>query len=185
MIDDKQLIQAAQQGNREAIGALYAAYHARVYRYVAFRVGDPAAADDLTAEVFVTMVKRIQTYEYRGRPFLAWLYIVAGNIVKMHYRQEKKRQLETLPEELVDQASSPAEIAETRLSQRRLLAAMPFLSDPQREVILLKFIEGLSNSEVAEIMGKTEGAIRILQHRALTALRQTLRESGEVLHGSA
>ena len=185
MVDDKQLVQQAQQGSREAVGALYAAYHTRVYRFIAYRVGDPAVADDLTAEVFVIMVKRVHEYEYRGRPFLAWLYAIARNTVNMHYRQQQQRPVESLTEELVDQKPNPADLAHERLDQRRLMAALPQLTPPQREVILLKFIEGLSNGEVAAILNKTEGAIRVLQFRALDALRRALVDIEEVPHGSA
>lgn len=176
MVDDKRLVRQAQKGEKPAVAALYAAYRARVYRYIAYRVGDPALAEDLTADVFVAMVRHIDKYESRGRPFLAWLYAIAGNTCKMHYRRQNLAEFEPLPDELVDSQTGPEDIAHLRLTHARLMAAMPRLTENQRQVILLKFIEGFDNAEVAAILEKSEGAIRVLQHRALSALRQALVE---------
>jgi RNA polymerase sigma-70 factor (ECF subfamily) len=183
MVDDKRLVKQAQKSDRQAIAALYAAYQARVYRYITYRVGDAAIAEDLTADVFVLMVKHIGKYEYRGRPFLAWLYTIAGNVCKMYYRSQNQAEFEPLPEEMIDHDTDPEASAHIRLTHDRLLKAMPHLTDDQRQVILLKFIEGFSNREMATILDKTEGAIRILQHRALAALRRALAE--EVQHEPA
>ncbi len=174
MVDDQQIIKEAQQGARSAVAALYHKYHAPVYRYIVYRVGDASVADDLTSDVFCSMVKHIGRYEERGRPFLAWLYTIAGNVVKMHYRQQQKREFEPLPEEMIDHHATPSDIAQTNMTHDQLMAAMPHLSEIQRQVILLKFIEGYSNREIAAILDKKEGNIRILQHRAILALRQVL-----------
>ncbi len=176
MVSNRQLVRLAQQGDRNAVAELYRQNQARIYRYIAYRVGDTAVADDLTAEVFVSMVKNIGRFEDRGRPFLAWLYTIAGNIVKMHYRRQQKVAFEPLADEMIDHEANPAEITQQRLTGDRLMAAMPHLSEGQRQVILLKFIEGFDNAEIAGMMGKTEGAIRVLQHRALLALRRVLAE---------
>lgn len=176
MVDDIRLVKQSKNGNRRAIAALYDAYQPLIYRYIAYRVGDTTVADDLTSEVFVAMVKSISNYQERGRPFLAWLYTIAGNVVRMHYRRHNRTELEPFSEELLDERPGPAEVFQIRLSQERLLAALPRLSDGQRQVILLKFIEGFSNSEIAAVMDKSEGAIRVMQHRALAALRQVLVE---------
>lgn len=176
MVDDRRLVKQAQQGDRTAVAALYAEYQARVYRYIAYRVGDPALADDLTADVFVSMVRNIGQYEFRGRPFLAWLYAIAGNTCKMYYRRQNRTEFEPLPEEMIDSETGPEDVTQLQLTHERLLAAMPRLTESQRQVILLKFIEGLNNAEVAAILEKSEGAVRVLQHRALAALRQALVE---------
>jgi len=176
MVNDQQLVKRAQQGDRSAVAELYRKNQPSVYRYIAYRVGSTAVADDLTAEVFVSMVKNINRYEYRGRPLLAWLYIIAGNIVKMHYRRQQKAEFEPLPDEMIDPKSNPEELAQIRLTQDRLMAAMPRLTEGQRQVILLKFIEGFDNTEIAAMLDNTEGAIRVLQHRALLALRRVLAE---------
>jgi RNA polymerase sigma-70 factor (ECF subfamily) len=179
MVDDNRLVKQAQKGDRQAVAALYAAYRAHVYRYIAYRVGDPALAEDLTADVFVSMVRYIGKYESRGRPFLAWLYTIAGNTCKMYYRRQRLVEFEPLPDELIDGQTSPEKMAQLRLNQARLLTAMPRLTESQRQVILLKFIEGFSNAEVAAILEKSEGAIRVLQHRALAALRLALVEEDQ------
>lgn len=183
MADDKRLVKQSKRGNQRAIAALYDAYQPRIYRYIAYRVGDTSVADDLTADVFVAMVKNIGNYEDQGRPFLAWLYTIAGNVVKMHYRRQNQTEFEPFSDELLAEGADPVEITHIRLTHERLLAAMPRLSEGQRQVILLKFIEGFSNVEVASLLDKSEGAIRIMQHRALTALRQALVE--EVQHEPA
>ena len=176
MVSNQQLVILAQQGDRDAVAELYRQNQPRIYRYIAYRVGDAAVADDLTAEVFVSVVKNIGRYEDRGRPFLAWLYTIAGNTVKMYYRRQKKVEFEPLPDEMIDHESNPAEITQHRLTGDRLMALMPRLTEGQRQVILLKFIEGFDNAEIAGLMGKSEGAIRVLQHRALLALRRELVE---------
>jgi RNA polymerase sigma-70 factor (ECF subfamily) len=179
MVDDKRLVKQAQRGDKRAVAALYAAYRGPIYRYITYRVGDPALAEDLTADVFLAMVGHIAKYEARGRPFLAWLYTVAGNICKMYYRRQNLAEFEPLPDEMIDHQDNPEDTAHLRLSHERLLAAMPRLTESQRQVILLKFIEGFSNAEVANILARSEGAIRVLQHRALAALRQALAEKGQ------
>jgi RNA polymerase sigma-70 factor (ECF subfamily) len=176
MTDDIQLVKQARQGDRRAVAALYAAYRAYVYRYIAYRVGDPALAEDLAADVFVSMVRNIGKYESRGRPFLAWLYAIAGNACKMYYRRQKLAEFEPLPEEMIDGEARPEDAAQLRLNHARLLAVMPRLTESQRQVILLKFVEGFSTAEAAAILERSEGAIRVLQHRALAALRKALVE---------
>ena len=99
------------------------------------------------------------------------------------YRSQNRTEVEPLPEELIDQETGPEEVADIRLTHDRLLDAMPHLTEDQRQVILLKFIEGFDNREVAAVLDKSEGAVRVLQHRALTALRRAL--AGEVQHEPA
>jgi RNA polymerase sigma-70 factor (ECF subfamily) len=179
MVNDRRLVEQAQKGDRRAVAALYAEYHARVYRYIAYRVGDLVLAEDLAADVFTAMVRQIDRYEYRDRPFLAWLYVIAGNVCKMYYRRQDLVEFEPLPEEMIDSELNPEDATHLRLTHERLMAAMPSLTEGQRQVILLRFIEGMSNAEVASIMEKTEAAIRVLQHRALTALRLVLVEEDQ------
>lgn len=176
MFNDKPLVQRAQKGDRGALSALYEAYQPPIYRYLFYRTGDTALSEDLTAEVFVSMVKHIQTYEERGRPFLAWLYTIAGNALRMHRRQRPMADWLPLSTEMVDDRPGPAEAAQMRLTQDRLIAAMPHLTELQQQVILLKFVEGFSNAEIGAVLGKTEGSVKSCQHRALAALRRVLVE---------
>lgn len=173
MCNDKQLVKRAQQGDQQALAALYDEYQPRIYRYVLYRVGDVPLAEDLTAEVFIAMVKGIRTYEERERPFLAWLYTIAGNTIKMHRRRPHHKWL-PLPETLTDDTADPVELAHTRLGHHHLIAAIPHLTEAQQQVILLKFVEGFSNAEIGAFLGITEGAVKSLQHRALAALQRVL-----------
>lgn len=176
MIDDQALLERARGGDQRAFETIYDQYRPAVYKYVFYRTGDVALAEDLTAEVFVQVVKNISTFEYRGRPLLAWIYRIASNLVSGHYRKNGQANLLPLHDGIVDNDADPAQTAQQLLNTRRLAAAMPRLTEPQRQVILLKFIDGLSNAEVGEIMGKTEGSVKSLQHRALAALRRVLDE---------
>ncbi|MEM7799312.1 MAG: sigma-70 family RNA polymerase sigma factor [Chloroflexota bacterium] len=176
MVDDKHLIQQAQNGDRQALGALYDQYQPHIYRYFAYRLGDPLLAEDLTAELFVIMVKKLGDYKDQGRPLLAWLYTIAGNLIKMHFRSQNRVEFNPLPDEMMDQNATPDQIADSRLTQAKLMRVIPKLAEDQGRVIILKFIEGLTNREIAQLLDKSEGAIKSLQHRALHTLRGFLTE---------
>lgn len=176
MVDETRLIQKAKNGDREALGRLYDTHQPNIFRYIAYRVGERALAEDLTAEVFVTMVKKLHTYEDRGRPLLAWLYTIAGNIVKMHHRKHKHVEFNPFSEEMIDQQASPDQIADKRMTHSKLLSYLPRLTEEQGQVIIMKFMEGFSNREIAKVLGKTEGSIKALQHRALQTLKSFLVE---------
>lgn len=176
MVDETQLIQKAKNGDRNALGQLYDTHQPKIYRYIAYRVGDRALAEDLTAEVFVTLVKKLHSYQDRGRPLIAWLYTIAGNIIKMHFRKHKHVELNPFSEEMIDQQATPDQVTDKRLTHAKLLAQLPRLTDEQGQVITMKFMEGFSNREIAKLMGKTEGSIKALQHRALQTLKSFLVE---------
>ncbi|MFK7804010.1 MAG: RNA polymerase sigma factor [Anaerolineae bacterium] len=176
MVDETQLIQKAKNGDRDALGQLYDTHQPSIFRYIAYRIGDRALAEDLTAEVFVTMVKKLPSYQDRGKPLLAWLYTIAGNIIKMHYRKHKHVEFNPFSDEMIDQQATPDQVTDKRLAQAKLLAQLPRLTAEQSEVITLKFLEGFSNGEIAKLLGKTEGSIKALQHRALQTLKGFLVE---------
>ena len=180
MVDEAEQIRQAQNGDRDALGQLYDANHQKIFRYIAYRVGDSAVAEDLTAEVFVVMVRKLHSYEDRGKPFIAWLYTIAGNIVKMAYRKNKRVEFNPFPEEMIDQKETPDQIIEKRLTHAKLVSLLPRLTEEQHQVILLKFIEGFTNIEIAHMIGKKEGAVKGLQHRALQALKGLLLEEVSV-----
>jgi RNA polymerase sigma-70 factor (ECF subfamily) len=178
MLDDEaRLIRLAQQGDAGACAALYDRHYDAVFRYCYYRVEDVSLAEDLASEVFVRMVEKLDTFRVRGRPLLAWLYTIARNLVTDAYRNNGRA--DHVP---LDRASTVSMDGETALMQRvdrRLSAdclavAMERLTCEQRQVILLKFIEDLNNTQVARLMSKSEGAIKSLQHRALHALRRAL-----------
>ena len=176
--DEAQLIQQAQRGDPAAFAEIYDRHQPAIYRYIYYRVGDVATAEDLTSEVFVRLVERIDRFTYRGRPLLAWLYTIARNLITDHRRRAGQALLLPLNERLVAAEGDLEEAAERGLARRRLAAALPQLTEDQRQVIVLKFIEGLNNAEAAHILGKPVSAVKSLQHRALAALRRVLERNG-------
>lgn len=178
MYDDRQLILEAQRGDPDAFAEIYTRYQPAVYDYVFYRVGNRVLAEDLTADVFVRVVEKIHTFVFRGRPLLAWLYTIARNIVADHYRRRGSKTLMSLEETLPAESHCAAEATEHCLTQVMLAQAMDQLTEEQRQVILLRLIEGLTNTEASQVLGKSKGVVKSLQHRALSALRRILEKSG-------
>lgn len=180
MPDEARLIRQAQKGDARACAALYDRHYDAVYRYCYYRLGEGHAAQDVTGEVFVRMVEKLDTFRPRGRPLLAWLYTIARNLVTDHYRQQGQANHVPLDEALPlpDNGDGPDRHTDRRLEAECLAAALVHLTEEQRQVILLKFMENLSNAEVAALLGKSEGAIKSLQHRALAALRRAIDKEG-------
>jgi RNA polymerase sigma-70 factor (ECF subfamily) len=178
--DQVDLIRRAQRGDAAACAALYDAHYDAVYRYCYYRVGDSDLAQDLTAEVFVRMVEKLDTYQDRGRPLLAWLYTVARNLMADAHRANGRTTHVSLDAAgpVVDRRANPVEHVERRLAADCLAAALAHLTEDQRQVILSKFVEGCTNAQVGDLLNKTEGAIKSLQHRALAALRRALEVEG-------
>jgi RNA polymerase sigma-70 factor (ECF subfamily) len=173
--EESALIQRARQGDAVACAALYDRHYDVVYRYCYYHVGDTARAQDVASEVFVRMVENLDTFDMRGRPLLAWLYAIARNLVADTFRRREQTTL-PLDDVLVAGEDTPMHRAERRLLADRLAAALAYLTEEQRQVILFKFVLDHSNAEVARLMEKSEGAIKSLQHRALAALRRALEE---------
>ena len=181
MLDDQLgLIRRAQHGDTEACGMLYDAHYDAVYRYCYYRVGDADLAQDLAAEVFVRMVEKLDSYQIRGRPLLAWLYTIARNLVIDSHRMNGRARQVSLDaaRPVVDGRASPTEHVDRRLAADCLAAAMASLTEEQRQVILSKFVEGHSNSQTGKLLNRSEGAVKSLQHRALAALRRALEAEG-------
>jgi RNA polymerase sigma-70 factor (ECF subfamily) len=176
--DDATLIARAQQGDRAAVAEIYERHHPAIYRYIFYRVDDTPTAEDLTGMVFVRVVENIDRFVYRGRPLLTWLYTIARNVVVDHPRRTGGAAAVPLDERLAVGEGDVERAAERALTQQRLAAALGHLTEDQRQVILLKFIEEMSNEEVAETLGKTIGAVKSLQHRALAALQRVLSDGG-------
>lgn len=176
--DEAMLIQRAKKGDPTAFAEIYDRHQPAIYRYIFYQVGDAATAEDLTSEVFVRLVEKIDRFTYRGRPMLAWLYTIARNLVT-DYRRRAGRVLPfPLDEQMAADTDALHETVEHRMAQRRLAVAVSRLPESQRQVILLKFVEGLDNETAARILGKSVGAVKSLQHRALAALRRILKQNG-------
>ena len=174
------LLPGCQRGETAAVEALYDLYADRLYRYMLARVGEPDVAADLTTEIFVRVIKHVQGFRLNQRrpaaSFSAWLYRIAANLVTDHHRQRQRISEVSLSPELPLASRDPSlqRLAEQRETLAGLAKAMASLSEDQRLVILGKFGEEMSNAEVANWLGKTEGAVKSLQHRALQALGKLL-----------
>jgi RNA polymerase sigma-70 factor, ECF subfamily len=169
---DAALVVAAKAGDATAFGELYERYRDAIYRFCLARTGSAHDAEDLTADVFVKALQSIDRYQDRGLPFAAFLYRIARNAAIDRSRTVK--QPLSVDGLLVEPASKQNVEAEATLQVERsiLLAALARLKPEHRDVIVMRFIEGYAALEVAQLLGKTEGAIRTLQHRALERLRK-------------
>ncbi len=167
-----QWVRRTQEGDAEAFGLLYDHYATLVYRYVYNRVGDRATAEDVTSETFVRALRRIDSLSFQGRDVGAWLVTIARNIVLDHVKSSRYRlEVATADMRDADRATDgPEDAVVAHLTNRELLACVQQLGSEQQECIVLRFIHGLSVAETAEIMGKKDGAIKALQHRAVRRL---------------
>jgi RNA polymerase sigma-70 factor (ECF subfamily) len=172
------LVEAAQRGDTTAFGELYDRYVDSVFRYVLFRVGDRTLAEDVTSETFLRALRRIGSLSYQGRDVGAWFVTIARNIVLDHVKSSRfKLEVATAdPDDGDDHAAGPENQVITQLTHTELLRCVRQLGDDQRECIVLRFLQGLSVAETAELMGRNEGAVKALQHRAVRRLAQLLPE---------
>lgn len=171
-----ELVERAQAGESEAFGRLYDHYSDTVYRYIYYRVGSRATAEDLTSETFLRALRRIGTFTWQGRDFGAWLVTIARNLVADHFKSSRFR-LEVTTGEMLDSNEcerSPEDSVLESLSNAALLEAVRRLNPQQQECVTLRFLQGLSVAETARIMGKNEGAIKTLQYRAVRTLARLL-----------
>jgi RNA polymerase sigma-70 factor (TIGR02952 family) len=166
------LVHRAQEGDAEAFGELYDHYVTMVHRYVYHRVGDRALAEDVTSETFVRALRRIDSLSFQGRDVGAWLVTIARNIIRDHVKSSRYRlEVATADMRDADQATDgPEDAVVQHLTNQQLLACVQQLGSEQQECIVLRFMHGLSVSETAQIMGKKDGAIKALQHRAVRRL---------------
>ena len=171
------LVVKAQVGDTDAFSRIYDEYFSHIYRYVYYRT-NKSEVDDLVARVFMKAWDNLGKYKFKGASFGAWLFKIAHNLVVDQYRTH--RSLEEIPADLVDERVSvdPKRIADNKLNQVVLKKALWSLKEVYRNVVVLKFINGFSNQEIAEIMKRNEGNVRILQFRALRELKNALAEMG-------
>jgi RNA polymerase sigma-70 factor, ECF subfamily len=167
------LVARAQRGDRAALEDLYLLHFDRVYSYLHMSVGSRHDAEDLTTQTFMKMLEAIRRFEWRSVPFSAWLLRIAHNLAMDHFRANRRWQPEEdVPESADGEECSAEEQALASLGETRLLTLIERLSPEQRQVLTLKFVYRFSNGEVAAILGKTEGAVKSLQHRALASLER-------------
>jgi RNA polymerase sigma-70 factor (ECF subfamily) len=168
-------VERASLGDLQAFGELYDRYVERIYNYIYFRTGNTFDAEDLTERVFFRAIQHIKKYENRGLPIAAWLYRIAHNLVANWYRDNSRRQ--EIPLDVFEfSLTFPGDLPETAMlkaeEQDDLLYVIRQLPEERQQLLILKFVEQLTNAEIGQIMGRTEGAIKSLYHRTLLALRK-------------
>jgi RNA polymerase sigma-70 factor (ECF subfamily) len=173
---DHVILKQASKGDEEAFGVLYQRYVGRIYNYIYYRTGNQNDAEDLTARVFFRAMRHIRNYQDRGIPFSAWLYRIAHNLVANWHRDNSRRQELSLEEVSVPhRMKEHPEIALLQNEEyKTLLKVIRQLSPERQQLLILKFVEHLSNAEIGKIMGRTEGAIKSLYHRTLISLRDKM-----------
>jgi RNA polymerase sigma-70 factor, ECF subfamily len=177
LANEQQLVLQAQAGNSEAFGQLYDAYMERIYRFVYFRVEDQQTAEDITSQVFLKAWGNLDRFRFSRTPYLAWLYTIAHNAVIDHYRTRKvATALDDVQLSQPDHSEAVENEIDLTVEMQSVKSALQTLTDDQQKVLTLKFIEGMSNNEIARHLGKREGAIRALQMRGLQALAKQLEE---------
>ena len=182
---DEDILRSASEGDKEAFGVLYERYIDRIFNYVYYRTGNLHDAEDLTARVFQRAMNHIHNYTDRGVPFSAWLYRIAHNLVANWHRDRSRKQ--EIPISDLPVLPSRGDHPETRLlhsqEQDSLLRLIRRLPPDRQHLLILKFVEDLSNAEIGQIMGRSEGAVKSLYHRTLLVLRDQLGDQQISLDG--
>ena len=171
---EEELISRAQQGDREAFALLYEANVERIYHYLLNRLGQPADAEDVTAEVFIRAMKALPSFEMRGAPFIAWLLRIAHNVAVNQLKKQSRRQEVDLFDSGMASGDDPAELALQRTAFEEVSTAMGTLTSLQQQVLQLRFLRQFSIAETADRMSRSEKAVKFLQHSAVRALRKRL-----------
>ena len=172
--DEESFIRRAQQRDPVALTQLYEENFDRIYRYIVLKIGDRTEAEDMTQQVFLNALKSISSFKWKGMPFSAWLFRIAHNQIVDYLRKKSKRATVPLDESLAAGDSDPRKAIEQKVEIEELALATQKLTRAQQEVISLRFAGELSVAEVARFMGRSEGAIKALQHSAIVALRKTM-----------
>jgi RNA polymerase sigma-70 factor (ECF subfamily) len=169
------LVERAQGGDRSALEELYLLHFDRIYSYLQLSVGNRHDAEDLTTQTFLRMLEAIGRFRWQAAPFSAWLFRIAHNLAMDHFRANRRVQAEDeVPEPRGAEESSAEDQALDSIGRAGMLELIERLSPEQRQVLTLKFLFGFSNVEAAGILGKSEGAVKSLQHRALGSLQKHL-----------
>lgn len=174
-INEKALLYRAQAGDRRAAGTLFELFYQEIYTYIYYRVSDLSIAEDLSAEVFVRMVRRLPSYRDQDKPFISWLYTIAKHLVIDHYRLQGK----TVPMPLKDRLLGDDQLKpDLHLQNQEAVdcfqRAIRHLTNQQQDVIIHRFVEGRTAQDIADLINKSERAVRSLQHRALRSLERAL-----------
>ncbi len=174
MQDEESLVRRAQQRDPEALTQIYEENFDRVYRYVVLKIGERTEAEDITQQVFINAIKAISSYKWKGAPLSAWLYRIAHNQIVDYLRRKTKVATVPLDENIPGKDNDPKYLAEQNVEIEQLSVVVKKLTQAQQQVISLRFVAEMSIAQVAGVMGKSEGAIKALQHSAIVALRKAL-----------
>jgi len=176
MVEDHQLLSYAKEGDAEAFGQVYERYADRVFRYLFAHVDNRLDAEDITEDVFLRVWRTLPNYREQGVPFPAFLFRIARNLLIDHYRRSNPTKGQVSVEEisLREHNPGPGESALSSLERDELRASLEQLREDYRTVLVLRFLSELTPEETAQVMGRSEGAVRVLQHRALASLRTML-----------
>ena len=174
MQDEESLVHRAQQRDQQAFTQLYEEHFDKIYRYVALRIGNKIEAEDITQQVFLKALQSISSFRWKGIPFSAWLFRIAHNQVVDYLRKKTKQATVPVDESMASFGGDPQLLVEQSLDIEQLLSATKRLTEPQREVLSLRFTSELSIAQVAKIIGKSQGAVKALQHSAIVGLRKAL-----------
>jgi RNA polymerase sigma-70 factor (ECF subfamily) len=171
----RKLVERAQAGDRDALEELYLLHFDRIYSYLHMSVGNRHDAEDLTTLTFLKMLESIKRFRWQAVPFSAWLFRIAHNVAMDHFRASKRVQPEEEVPEPIGSEQLSAEVEAMRsIGRQSMLQMIESLSPEQQQVLTLKFVFNFGNGEVASILGKTEGAVKSLQHRALASLQKQI-----------
>jgi RNA polymerase sigma-70 factor, ECF subfamily len=173
-IEDRQLLKEAKSGDAEAFGELYERYAPGIFRFLFVRLENRMDAEDLTEDVFFKTWQSLPGYSEKGLPFAAYLYRIANNVLIDYYRKKPDHQFGLDDQAFTDPCPEPIEQVSARFDRHHLRKTLDGLRDDYRTVIMARFISDLSHEETARMMGKSTGAVRVLQHRALSTLRKKL-----------
>jgi RNA polymerase sigma-70 factor (ECF subfamily) len=174
MEDERKLILRAKEGDEKSFGQLYDKHMPAIYRFIFLKVGgQKGRAEDISHEVFLSAWQNIGKYQFQGHPFSSWLYRIAGNAVIDYYRTRKTNvDIDSVPEEAVVADVSLGDKFDDRLDLEKIKFCLKKLEPGYQDVLIMKFVEELSNREIAAALEKSEGAVRVIQHRALKQLKK-------------
>jgi RNA polymerase sigma-70 factor (ECF subfamily) len=175
---ERDVVQRARSGDQQALGELYDFYFPRIYRYILARTGNQAESEDITEEVFVKMLGAIGGFQWRQAPFAAWLFRIAHNQLVSYARKNGARhQAVSLADSIADSSPDPLARVEDKLDFEQIFDVARALPQAQREVLWLRFGVGLSVMDTARTLGKREGNVKVLQHKAIARLQKLLAQA--------
>lgn len=172
--EERKLVELAKENDEQAFAKLYDLYFDKIYRYIVIKIGDRTEAEDMTQQVFLNALKSISSFKWKNVPFSSWLYRIAHNKIVDHLRKKSRQTMTDIEETIVIDNADTHKTTELKMDIEQLSVAMKGLTSLQREVISLRFTADMPIAQVAKTMGKSEGAVKALQHSAIRALRKTL-----------